>query len=79
MTTSITDARVIELARRFEEYPGSSPTTPTLRGGSIVEFARVLLDEQAIQFDERVSQLERRFVVMAEKVAALLDSTGKGA
>lgn len=39
----ITDARVLELARKYEQYEGSNE--PTLRGPGVLEFARALLAE----------------------------------
>jgi hypothetical protein len=45
VTEPITDARVLELARKFEQYPGAKVVT--LAGPGILEFARALLAEQA--------------------------------
>jgi hypothetical protein len=42
----ITDARVIELAHKFEQYPMS--IEPTIRGPGILEFARALLAEASV-------------------------------
>lgn len=42
----ITDARVLELARKFEQYPMS--IEPTLRGPGVLEFARALLAEHVL-------------------------------
>lgn len=42
----ITDARVLELATKYENYPGS--IEPTLRGSGVLEFARALLAEHVL-------------------------------
>ena len=43
MTALTTDARVLEIAGKFEQYPDSD--FATLRGPGIVQFARALLAE----------------------------------
>lgn len=40
----VTRERVLELARKYEQYPDSGPT-PTLRGEGIFQFAEALLAE----------------------------------
>lgn len=40
------DARILEIARLFEAYPGSRE--PALRGAGIVEFARAVLAERDV-------------------------------
>lgn len=50
------DSRILELARRFEAYPGA--IEPTLRGQSIVEFAHELLAKHDVERQDAGEQPE---------------------
>jgi hypothetical protein len=56
----LSDARVLELAARFQQYPGSPEIT--LRGVGIVEFGRALLP-QWVSVDERLPEVGMRVLV----------------